>query len=81
MSCNHNMNTLCEGKSESAHVTKSCQGSHHRDRSSELSREGFILPFLQIHPDNRGGAEDFPEVTCLQCVNLDKFSNIASGKL
>lgn len=45
------------------------------------SREGSILLFLQIHSTSRGGAEDFPEVSCLQYVNLDKFSSTVSGKL
>lgn len=48
---------------------------------SAPSREGYILLFLQFRSTNRRGAEDFPEVSCLQYVNLDKFSNTASGKL
>lgn len=104
-SCNHSMNVLYEGTSESALTMKSCQRSHQTDLSSAThrasgevpvpsrevpapsrevpapSREGSILLFLQIHSTNRRGAEDFPEVSCLQYVNLDKFSNAASGKL
>lgn len=104
-SCNHSMNVLYEGTSESALTMKSCQRSHQTDLSSAThrasgevpvpsrevpapsrevpapSREGSILLFLQIRSTNRRGAEDFPEVSCLQYVNLDKFSNAASGKL
>lgn len=72
-----------------SHQTDLSSATHRASRESPApsrevpapSREGSILLFLQIRSTNRRGAEDFPEVSCLQYVNLDKFSNAASGKL